>query len=231
MEASTRLLHPPVVERVGDAGQPLLAQRGRPLLERLLERLGHGAALLVEVHRARGGARRPAARAAGSPCPPSAPPWPGPSSRPGAPTGSSSSAMARSASAATGGLPGGLGRGVLRLDGLADGLQPAAQQLLGHRDLLGPQRRQHGVAVHRRRRHDRALAAGGTPVALAGTATARADRRSAAARAPVDRRRARRAAPLAVGTAGCRRRHRAVTRPPLAVVTVRVAACPSPGPG
>ena len=71
-----------------------------------------------------------------------------------------------------GGLAGRLGRVVLRLDGLAHGLEAAAEQLFGHGDLLGPQRCQHGVAVHGRRGHDRTLAPGRAPVAVSRPAAA-----------------------------------------------------------
>ena len=68
--------------------------------------------------------------------------------------------MAISASLDAGGFPDVLGRGVLCLNGLTDRGQAAPEQLLGHRDLLRPQRGQHGVAVHRRGRSDRTFASG-----------------------------------------------------------------------
>ena len=139
--------------------------------------------------------------------------------------------MARSASAATGGLPLALAAVFWVVDGLAHGLQAAAQELLGHGDLLGPQRRQHGVAVHGRRRCGGTLAAGRAPVALAGPAPAGAARAAAAAASGGRRaRRARRAAARRRGP-----RDAAPRRPPrraaaLAVV-VAAAACPSRGRG
>ena len=72
-------------------------------------------------------------------------------------------------------------RSILRLNGLSHRLQPAAEQLLGDRDLLGPQRRQHGVAVHGRRGCDRTLAPRRAAVALAGTSRTGTTRAAATA--------------------------------------------------
>ena len=113
--------------------------------------------------------RRPAARAAGSPSRPSAPPRRGPSSRPVAPPGGARRPWP-AARRRPRRLSRRLGGRVLRLDGLAYRRQAAAEQLLGDRDLLGPQRRQHGVAMHGRRRRHGALAAARTPVTFAGAA-------------------------------------------------------------
>ena len=135
--------------------------------------------------------------------------------------------MASRASAATGGLPAALAARVLRLDRLTHRLQAAAEQLLGHRDLLGPQRRQHGVAVHGRRGRDRALAPGRAPVALAGPAAAGPARPAPAPRASRSprssvgassrarlRRRRRVAAVRAAAASPCARRRRRARRLP-----------------
>ena len=95
--------------------------------------------------------------------------------------------MARRASPATGGFPAALAAAFWVVDGLAHRLEPAAQQLLGHGDLLGPQRGQHGVAVHGRGGRDRTLAAGRAPVALAGAAAPGPAWTAAAAAAPPGR--------------------------------------------
>ena len=217
------LLHPAIVQCVGDAGEPLLPQRRRPLVQRLLERLGHGAPLLVEVDRTRGGHDGPELTQ------PVVLPRRQGDRGPVLPVGQ---AHGRQQFIGHGQerlrrhrrLPRRLVRGVLRFDGLPDGLQAAAEELLGHGDLFGPQGRQHGVAVHGGRRCDRSLTPRRAAVALAGTSAAGTTRSTATARRSVA---AALVAPsLAIGTAAlaaasavsiARRRHRA-------------AACPSPEP-
>ncbi len=165
------LEHPPVVERVGDPGQPLLAQRGRALVERLLERLGHRPGLLVEDDRPGGRHDRSqlaeAVVLAGHLC------------HRGAvlPVGQADGGEelvghGQQCIGGHRGLSGRLGGRVLGVDGLAHRLQTAAQELFGHGDLLGSQRRQHGVAVDGGGRHHGTLAACRATVAVTRTPTA-----------------------------------------------------------
>ena len=200
-----------VVERVRDPGQPLLAQGGGALVEGLLERLGHRAPLLVEVDRAR---RRHDGPELTQPVV-----LPGGLRHRGSvlPVGESHRRQELVGHRQQGvgggrGLAAGLGGGVLGVDGLAHGLQAAAQQLLGHGDLLGTQCRQHRVAVHGGRRCRGTLTAGRAAVAVAGPASARPARTPApwplapvAAVAPV-------AAALLRCRAGCRDGHRGARR-------------------
>ena len=131
------LEHPPVVQRVRDAGQPLLAQGGGALVERLLQRLGHGARLIVQDHGPRRGhdgpqlaqavvlARRLRHRSAVLPI-----------RQPDC--GQELLGHGHEGVSRHGGFAGRFGRGVLRFDGLPHGLQAAAEELLGHGDLFGP---------------------------------------------------------------------------------------------
>ena len=118
----------------------------------------------------------------------------------------------------------GLGGGVLRVDGLTDGGEAAAQQLLGHGNLLGAQRRQHGVAVHGRGRRDGSLASGRPPVALARTAMPGPARPGAPRRRPPPGHRHGAAARRATAGPPCAVAAGSATR---AIATVATAARPA----